>query len=210
MPIPKISRRTCLKASGLSLALPWLEVMADDPTAPKSPAPTSRMVFIYIPYGVNGENWFPKQTGTDFELPKSMRPLNNLRDQFTVLSGLQYLSNRTGGHNGCVNWLSGAHVTKANPRFSKSFDQVCAQELGAKTRHSSLQIATPLRGNTAATLSYDLIGRPIQPLRNPQEIFNHLFQNNDPAAKKMKENIQLSFSIIGVASMRHNAHCHRF
>ena len=79
-----------LKASGICMALPWMESLAGS-SSPQSP---KRFCSIYFPYGVslpNQEsefsqwNWFPQGEGKNFTFNKSLEPLNKFRDQVTVL-----------------------------------------------------------------------------------------------------------------------------
>ena len=86
----KMNRRTMLKASGICMALPWMESLAGS-TAPQTP---KRFCSIYFPYGVslpNQEsefsqwNWFPQGEGKNFTFNKSLEPLNKFRDQVTGL-----------------------------------------------------------------------------------------------------------------------------
>src|ERR1700735_2257586 len=74
----KISRRTVLRGVGTALALPWLEAMGPlsawaDQTAPNR-AP-NRMAFVYVPNGVHMPDWRPTATGDNFQLPKTLEPL---------------------------------------------------------------------------------------------------------------------------------------
>jgi len=73
----QMNRRTMLKASGVSLALPWMESFA----CAQTKSPPRRFCSIYFPYGVSlpkqdGEygqwNWFPKGSGKDFTFNKSL------------------------------------------------------------------------------------------------------------------------------------------
>ena len=56
-----ISRRTALKGLGVSLMLPLLEQMgwADPPTAGGFKPPV-RLCYIYIPFGVHPDHFWPK------------------------------------------------------------------------------------------------------------------------------------------------------
>src|SRR5579863_7917494 len=80
-----ITRRTMLRGLGVSVALPSLEAFARG----TPPAPL-RMAFMSIPNGVNNLHWFPKETGGTFELPKTLSPLESVRGDVLVLSGLAH------------------------------------------------------------------------------------------------------------------------
>ena len=87
-----IPRRTVLKGLGAVMALPWLEAMglqtgwAAGNTPAKNAAP-NRMAFLYVPNGVNMADWSPKSTGTDYELPAILQPLQELKSDFQIISG---------------------------------------------------------------------------------------------------------------------------
>ena len=56
----KIGRRTALKGMGVTLGLPLLEAMAPAKTAVAAAGkPPLRMIFLYIPGGVNVDAWRP-------------------------------------------------------------------------------------------------------------------------------------------------------
>ena len=82
-------RRTFLRGLGVSLALPFLECMLPSARAAVGGA-VRRMVFVYMPNGMDMENWTPKATGTNFELPSILQPLQPYKSQFSVLSGLAH------------------------------------------------------------------------------------------------------------------------
>ncbi len=66
----EISRRTILKGIGVSMCLPWLEVMArpawaegKSDAAPNSgDGPPVRLAALYMPNGVNPKAWMPEGT----------------------------------------------------------------------------------------------------------------------------------------------------
>src|SRR5688572_25525707 len=94
---PAISRRTFLRAAGVSLALPVLEAMLPRATAAGALAQRQRMVCINTSLGLYGPHLFPEQTGRDFALTPYLEPLAGLKDQFTIFSGLSH-PDVDGGH----------------------------------------------------------------------------------------------------------------
>ncbi|MFN9918114.1 MAG: DUF1552 domain-containing protein, partial [Pirellulaceae bacterium] len=111
----KPSRRYFLRASGITLGLPWLEAFADKAAAN---APPKRFCAICFPYGVSlpGEkheaskwNWFPMQAGRDFQWSESLKSLEPLRHQVTILGGLHHPGMANGGgHDSGDTFLTGA------------------------------------------------------------------------------------------------------
>ena len=50
--------------------------------------------------------FFPKQAGQDYEMPVTLSPLSELRDEFTIFSGLDHRS--PNGHGAWSNFLCGS------------------------------------------------------------------------------------------------------
>ena len=64
----KIQRRSFLNATGISLALPWLETLAASPKRLSVDQPPRRMVCICAPLGLHPDNFFPQETGKNYTL----------------------------------------------------------------------------------------------------------------------------------------------
>ncbi len=192
----KYTRRHFLRASGITLALPWLEAFAG--AAAGKSAPT-RFCAIYFPYGVSlpGEkhaqakwNWFPFQNGRDFQFNESLKSLTPIRDQVSVLGGLHHpLMAGGGGHDSGDTFLTGAALKNGNFKNSVSLDQVMARRLGGETRFSSLVLSSdggvgiPTRSNT---LSYYGDGQPVPSLNRPSLIFERLFGLNKDSIESQR------------------------
>src|SRR5678815_3837127 len=98
----QLPRRTFLKGLGTAIALPVFESMLPGisraATAVEGAAAApKRMAFVYIPNGANMADWTPKTVGTDFELPYILQPLQPVRDDLLVLSGLAHDKARRNG-----------------------------------------------------------------------------------------------------------------
>jgi len=77
-----VSRRTVLKGLGVGIALPLLDAMSPAGTAwAQTAAGTTpkRFAFVGFPHGAIMDQWVPKQTGTDFEMPAILQPLTPFR-----------------------------------------------------------------------------------------------------------------------------------
>ena len=85
-----LSRRTMLKALGVSVPLPLLEAMVPALTALRQTpaAPALRFGVVYVPNGVIPGQWFPAAEGAAFEFSPSLEPLAAFRDQLMIVSGL--------------------------------------------------------------------------------------------------------------------------
>ena len=112
-----LSRRHVLRGAGVSLALPLLNAMtpisfaADSQFKPWKESTTSnpRAIFCYVPNGVNILQWMPSNAGAGYELSPTLKTLEPLREEFSILSGLGH-PNSTGGHSGADTWLTGANL----------------------------------------------------------------------------------------------------
>ncbi len=115
-----ISRRTVLRGLGVALSLPLLNVMrpvlgSDSQFKSWSRSqvePVPRAIFCYVPNGVNIQQWQPDQTGHDYQLSSSLKVLEEMRSEFSVLSGLGH-PHSEGGHSGADTWLTGADLKAA-------------------------------------------------------------------------------------------------
>lgn len=173
-----INRRFFLRGVGASLALPSLECMgASASGADKNP---ERFLAVHVALGLLPQHFFPKESGTDYETPELLKPLEKNRKNFTVFSGLDH-PEVGGGHRGIVTFLTGTDVY-GQPGYdfknTVSLDQVYAQHVGSETRFSSLQLATS--GNRSASswdVSWSPEGIALQPMSHPRSVFSKLFEN---------------------------------
>ena len=85
----KIYRRHFLHGTGALIALPALESVgvhrfasAENaaPSAAAADAPVKRLVTIGTYLGFHTPSWFPKQTGTDYQMSEVLAPLD--REEF--------------------------------------------------------------------------------------------------------------------------------
>src|SRR5688500_16776454 len=84
-----ISRRMMLRGVGATLALPWLEAMLPRRVQAAGAAkPPVRMAVLYMPNGVNPNQWTPEGQGRDFQLSPTLEPLADLRQDVLVATNL--------------------------------------------------------------------------------------------------------------------------
>jgi hypothetical protein len=153
-----------VKASGLALALPLLEsekaaYAAIDSTHAVAPdAPAKRLVSIGAYLGYHAPAFYPKQTGRGYEASPLLQPIDDMREHYTVFSGLDHRA--PNGHKNWRNFLTGTGADAV------SLDQVVAAKLGHQTRFASLEITCgQSAGNgqmcfTQEGVSLPMIGRP--------------------------------------------------
>ena len=211
-----LHRRSFLRASGLALALPWLETFAADP--PASDDTPKRFVSIYHPDGVGlplktdpawkDWSWFPRGGEKDFHLTRVLDVLEPLRNEITIYSGLSHPAVRkVHGHSNADQYLTGAATGGHGAyRNSISIDQVYAGQAGEFTRHASLVMSTNggIGGPRGAqTQSFNREGRPIPAMNKPKQIFDMLFvaSGKDAAAKLARSKRALDLLISNTRSL---------
>ena len=199
-----LSRRHFLRGLGACLALPAFEslhplgLLAAPASAAGGVGKSApvRMAFLYVPNGTIPSTWWPAgDGGKDFELPHTLQPLEKVRRQLQIISGLDDL-NANPGPDGAGDharaggtFLTGVRVKKtagSDIYAGASIDQVVAQQIGHLTRFPSLELtcdAVRKSGNCdsgySCAYSYNLSWRsPTQPLApepNPRLVFERLF-----------------------------------
>src|SRR3569623_99073 len=86
----RLPRRTYLKCAGEPLALPLRDAMAPRSRA-ESAAPTPRrLVCICTPLGLHTPIFFPEKAGREYELTPYLEIHNDLREDYTDISGLSH------------------------------------------------------------------------------------------------------------------------
>jgi Protein of unknown function (DUF1552) len=203
----RLSRRTFLRGAGVALGLPMLEAMlplragASMSDAARAPA---RAAYLYFPNGAWMDEWVPKKTGADFELPFSLTPLAPVRDSVCVLSGLDKPFSRSGdGHYAkTANFLTGLHVRKTTGldlnSGGVSVDQVAAARIGQLTPLPSLELATdPVINGLDRAVNYTRMygsyiswirpNLPLPRLIDPRAAFERMFGARDANGKPLPQ-----------------------
>lgn len=181
---PALPRRTFLKGAGITLALPWLDAMSlrsqsvtTAGTIATSETPR-RAVFCFFGLGINGRDFTPADAGQDYTLTPILKPLEALRRDFTVISGLKLTY--SGGHVGDRTFLTGTNTRSAGAKLRVSCDQELAQAIGRQTRFPALVLGikrgTGFGGNQDQTLSWSPSGTPLPSENRPHVLFDQLFR----------------------------------
>lgn len=214
-----VSRRTLLRGIGAAIALPALDAMvpaltaATQVAAKNSPA---RMVFVYVPNGIDMRNWTPAADGRSFVFPKILESLKPVQDDVLVLSGLvdhggMALGDGPGDHaRASASFLTGVHPKKtagSDISVGISVDQLAAQKMGNATRLASLELGCEdghLAGNCDSGYSCAYVNSvswrspnvPNPPEVNPRSVFERLFGSDEnagnPAARARTARMQQS------------------
>ena len=177
---PRLSRRSFLRAAGVTLTLPWLEVMS--PVFARDAAakirPPRRFVGVSNALGLHGPHLFPTEAGRNYEPSRYLKAIADLRNDFTLISGASH-PHVTGGHKAEACIFSAAPMGGGNFRNTVSLDQYMAKHLGNETRFPSLILNT--KGENSP--SYTENGAMIPAENSPVRLFNRLFVPDTPEAQ---------------------------
>ena len=177
----KISRRTLLRASGVALALPYLEVMPA-----YGAAQIRRMVNIGCTLGLYTPSWLPKNDGADYEATEYLKLIDHHRSQYTVFSGLSHeAQNGRQAHNSEITWLTSAkHPGLDGFQNTISMDQAAANHIGYETRFPSIVLGT----TSPQSQSYTANGVMVPAESSPAGVFKKLFLRG--SAEEIKRETQ--------------------
>ena len=169
-----IHRRSFLRASGLALALPALESVTPlcGKVAGASPR-TRRLVTIGTYLGFHTPSFNPTEPGREYTMSPVLKPLEDLRNDFSVFSGLDHRA--PNGHQNWKNYLTG----KGTPGIS--LDQIAAKKIGDQTRFESLQVTC---GSGAdGRMSFTKEGIALPAIGRPSVLYGHLFSSGTDKAR---------------------------
>jgi hypothetical protein len=193
-----MSRRTMLKGLGVAMALPMLEAMGTTShaiAATGNGVTPTRMAMVFAPNGVNYDHWVPKGQGKRYELSPTLKPLEGVRQHVNVMTGLTLDKARANGDGpgdharSSATFLTGRQARKTSGndiRLGVSVDQFAAQQIGDKTRLSSLEIGME-HGRSAgrcdsgyscayvSNVSWADEDTPVPKITNPIDVFERMF-----------------------------------
>ncbi len=206
------SRRAFLRGVGASIALPAMaslrtpgllaaEAAASRLAVTASGAPL-RTAFLFFPNGSIPKAWWPEQTGADYTLSETLKPLEAVREKFQVLKGLDNVAaeaGRDGGGDharGNGTFLTSVRINKSSTdiRAGVSIDQVIANKIGHLTRFPSLELASdPRRQSTGCDSGYSCAYQyniswksettPMATEHNPRQVFERIFGEGSPGKR---------------------------
>jgi hypothetical protein len=176
-----IDRRTFLRGAGTALSLPFLEAMVPAFATRAQAAiaqPPQRFLAMCATLGFHTPFLFPKETGSDYTLTPYLEPLKALKNDFSVISGLQHEEqNGANGHTSEMTWLTSAkHPGLAGFKNTISIDQLIAEHIGSQTRFPSL-----ILGTGSESMSWSASGVPLPAEPSPSNAFRQLFVDGTKA-----------------------------
>ena len=163
------NRRHFLRVGATALALPMLEAFSA-PAASKVRAGAKNFVAIGTFLGWHQNSFFPKVGGRDYEIPETLHPIAELRDEFTIFSGLDHRA--PNGHGAWSNFLCGQ-----SPK-SYSLDQMIADSIGASSRFPSIQLAAGAGESDSKEgngISFTRRGVKLPQVQRPSVLYRQLF-----------------------------------
>ena len=170
-----LSRRTFLRGTGITLALPWLDAMLSAFAA--DPKPPMRFIGILNYFSFHAPFLFPKEAGAGYTATPYLEGLQPHRNDFTIISGLNHPEVRD-VHASDKSFFTGApHPGSPSFKNTISLDQFAAGRIGRDTRHASLNFST----SGAYSCSYTQSGVAIPPEISAARAFAKLFIDGTPA-----------------------------
>lgn len=188
-----ISRRTLLRGAGAAFSLPLLDAMipASTAIAETAAAPTQlrRLGYIYMPMGFNPKEWVPKGKSLD-KLPSTLQPLQKVKDQVTVISGMELRNAYPGSHatsnSAFLSAATAKRTESSDYHLGITVDQIAAKRLGQQTQLPSLELAMDLLNNAGQcdngyacvyqnNLSWSTPTTPLPAEAHPRLVFENLF-----------------------------------
>ena len=184
-----MNRRYALRGIGVSMALPMLQCMCPLRAANNQDKP-KRSVFIYLPNGVNTDDYEIHKAGHEYELSRILSPLQSHRADITPISGLYHPNSFGIAHKATNTWLTGAKYGPTD-RNSISVDQLIAGVSGSKTRFPSLELSN--QGHRLA-VSADGVQLPAE--KNPSVVFKQLFTEPEGGIDKQRRRLNRRESML--------------
>ena len=220
-----LSRRTFLRGTGASVALPLMDAMVPAGRAWSDPAEGStRLITFYEAMGCAGGNTWgdsqhlfaPAKVGRDFEFAENsqLKPLEEYRDYLTVVSQTDcrmaepFRAEEIGGdHDRTTSvFTTQAHPlqTEADVFCGKSIDQVHADRFGQDTALPSLELTASRIDRSCAynyhcAYTFSMAWRtptdPLPAILEPKVVFEQLFGAGHSAADR-SERLRMNRSLL--------------
>ncbi|MCM8542584.1 MAG: DUF1552 domain-containing protein [Lentisphaeraceae bacterium] len=173
-------RRSFLKTAGICLALPYMPSLIGQ-TKRDSDVSPNRLLFFDVWLGLEASAFFPKNEGKNYTLSPTLKPLEPLKDKFTVFSNVEHI-HVNGGHRSQHALLSGVMLSDA-AQFAEgniTADIKASEHVGVKTRYSSLHIGIHSGNNR---MSWTRNGNSVPMVTKLNDLFRMLFVDDSKSVK---------------------------
>lgn len=194
---PSFSRRRFLGGGSAIVALPFMESLLPRAARAQAMSIPKRLIYYYVPNGINMATFKPTASGSGYPTPPMLMPLEALKGDFSVISGLENAPARPDGPGdhaaGTASFITCAHANKSETviQLGISADQVAAKAIGAATRIPSMQLGTSGgsgAGNCdsgyscayARNISWVDATTPLPKITDPGKVFDQIFAGTDP------------------------------
>ena len=178
-----MNRRDVLKSAGCLLVLPALESFGQVAKGDDS-VKANRLFCMNIGNGMCSDN-FPTSTGKDYQSSSTFKPLESLKDDFTLCTNLR----NYGSHESTM-YAFAEYADHTNPQLIKdSVDEVAASHIGNDTRIRNLVVEQ----RNSYGISWKG-GLPVSPIADVQILFQTIFGKVDK--KKRAELLSLKKSML--------------
>jgi len=157
-----------------------MEAMAPAFAASSEAKQAKRFVGVSLSLGLHNPNLVPEGVGSEYKPSRYLQSLQDLRQDFTVVSGSSH-PGVTGGHTAEGSIFSACpNARGATSRNTISLDQLMAKHLGHETRFPAMVLNT----NGQTSPSYTENGSMIPAENSAMRLFTRLFVNDTPAEQQ--------------------------
>jgi hypothetical protein len=154
-----------------------------------APTELRRLGYVYMPMGFNPKEWVPKGDTLD-NLPSTLQPLQKVKDQMTVISGMELRNAYPGSHatsnSAFLSAATAKRTESSDYHLGTTVDQIAAKRLGQQTKLPSLELAMDLLNNAGQcdngyacvyqnNLSWSTPTTPLPAEAHPRLVFENLF-----------------------------------
>jgi hypothetical protein len=145
----------------------------------KKPQEISRLLVISNNLGFLPKRFFPSESGANYQLSPTLEPLDPVRKEFSVFSGMSH-PDVAGGHSAENCFLTGARgPTKSGFRNQISLDQFAVEKLGQTTRFATLNLGVNIdKANRSLSWTRDGVLLPAED--SAASLFRRMFIQGDP------------------------------
>ena len=183
----QIDRRKFLfGTAGGVMALPWLEMYAEDALTKKLKDPSLRFASFYSPMGFVRDHFFPEKGNQNFLEMPTLRPLKKVGKKVTLITGLSRVNVRgVDVHNQC----SSCYLSSANPNgelkspypMDRTLDHLIADKVSHRTPIRSLELNCNTFKDLKESIYLDNISwygpeHVATTIKDPRQVYKRLFK----------------------------------
>ena len=183
----QIDRRKFLfGTAGGVMALPWLEMYAEDALTKKLKDPSLRFASFYSPMGFVRDHFFPEKDNQNFLEMPTLRPLKKVGKKVTLITGLSRVNVRgVDVHNQC----SSCYLSSANPNgelkspypMDRTLDHLIADKVSHRTPIRSLELNCNTFKDLKESIYLDNISwygpeHVATTIKDPRQVYKRLFK----------------------------------